>query len=89
MCKHASTPDNVWLPGELGGQTLYRAAARVADISPRTALFVDRILKGTRPSKLPIEQPTIFDLINNLKTAKIIGLTLPPTLLAQVCEMIA
>jgi putative ABC transport system substrate-binding protein len=71
---------------EAGGLIMY--AARVADLSRRAAFFVDRILKGARPSELPIEQPTTFDLIINLKTAKILGLTLPPTLLAQVDEVI-
>ena len=63
-------------------------AARVADLSRRAAFFVDRILKGAKRSELPIEQPTKFELIVNLKTAKILGLTLPPTLLAQVDEVI-
>jgi len=71
---------------EAGGLIMY--GARVADLSRRAAFFVDRILKGARPSELPIEQPTTFELIINLKTAKILGLTLPPTLLAQVDEVI-
>jgi putative ABC transport system substrate-binding protein len=71
---------------EVGGLIMY--AARVADLSRRAAFFVDRILKGARPSELPIEQPTTFELIINLKTAKTLGLTLPPTLLAQVDEVI-
>jgi putative ABC transport system substrate-binding protein len=71
---------------EVGGLIMY--AARVADLSRRAAFFVDRILKGARPSELPIEQPTTFELIINLKTTKILGLTLPPTLLAQVDEVI-
>ena len=53
-------------------------AARVADSSRRAAFFVDRILKGARPSELPIEQPTTFELIINLKTAKVLGLAIPP-----------
>jgi len=70
---------------EVGGFIVY--AARVAVLS-RRGVFVDRILKGARPSELPIEQPTIFELIINLKTAKILGLMLPPTLLAPFNEMI-
>jgi putative ABC transport system substrate-binding protein len=69
-----------------GGLMMY--AARVADLSRRAAFFVDRILKGSRPSDLPIEQPITFELIINLKTAKILDLTLPPPLLAQADEVI-
>jgi putative tryptophan/tyrosine transport system substrate-binding protein len=70
----------------VGGLMMY--AARVADLSRRAAFFVDRILKGSKPSDLPIEQPTTFELIINLKTAKILDLTVPPPLLAQVDEVI-
>jgi putative tryptophan/tyrosine transport system substrate-binding protein len=69
-----------------GGLMMY--AARVADLSRRAAYFVDRILKGSKPSDLPIEQPTTFELIINLKTAKILDLTVPPPLLAQADEVI-
>jgi putative ABC transport system substrate-binding protein len=69
-----------------GGLMMY--AARVADLSRRAAFFVDRILKGSKPSDLPIEQPTTFELIINLKTAKILDLTVPSPLLAQADEVI-
>ena len=82
------------LPTIFGSRSYVQAGALMSygpnfsDLFRRAAGLVDKILRGTKPGDIPVEQPTKFELVVNLKTAKALGLTIPPTLLARADDVI-
>ena len=75
-------------PEDAAGGCLMAYGVNLADLYRRAAVYVDKILKGAKPADLPVEQPTTFDFVINLKTAQALGLTIPQSVLQQATEVI-
>jgi putative tryptophan/tyrosine transport system substrate-binding protein len=88
MAIATKTPAIYWTDAFVNSGGLMSYGVNVPELYRRAAVFVDKILKGAKPAELPVEQPTKFELVINLKTAKQIGLTIPPHVLARADKVI-
>ena len=88
MAIATKTPTIYWSGAFVDAGGLMSYGVNVPELYRRAAVYVDKILKGSKPAELPVEQPTKFELVINLKTAKAIGLTIPPNVLFQADRVI-
>jgi putative tryptophan/tyrosine transport system substrate-binding protein len=88
MAANSRLPAIYWSPEFVQAGGLLSYSVNINDLFRRSAIYVDKILKGAKPADLPIEQPTKFELVINLRAAKQIGLTIPPNVLARADRVI-